>query len=843
MSSDTVQIVGDFAASDDEYSAITLIGDDDDDVDHSSMADPVAMDANDLAPLNSIHPRLNHSFRGIINPRDPRLSFLHDTPPPPPSLRGAPASNLPFSSVKPAKHRGPKRGKTHTISKRSSSRLMSTDIGHSLICECCTNRCVWFFTANELLFARTHFTGLSHYEASKWILTYMNAFYCASDYTFKLKIMDFPVCLTAFLLFHGISRGKWYAVRSTFLRGGTDFLHGNICSNRPTPQTDIIVNWINCLVYCQGDPSPNSDEIYLPMSVVKAILYEAFLDDCKEDLQISTESCPSSYLFYKIFRERFAHVKWPKFTTLGKCDICTQIAVEMKHCTTQTKRLLRKRKKHHLLQNTRDRTSLSSRVALSMRDPRIHLTLDQDYANQLQLPHQSYVPKSWLTKCHRPRLQIGGMIDHGNSCRFLFLHFGWYKHDPNLSLTHLYLHLADLRSRGLPSSIFCLQADNCYKENKNKTTFAFLSMLVTVGWFTQIEMYFLSPGHTHGDVDRMFSRFGHLRKTINCDTPEDFITTWKKLAYRNIVKAPAIKFVRFVYDWKGYFRGNYHENIQGHSRPRAFLFKKNDINGIVQFWVKESALSPSWIGRTDDNLHGWEILYDVPSGPVGIFRPVPLKQELYCDVRKTFKWLAPAARIWWDLFFEDQFFWLPDEEQPPRGNVWDIPLPVDVAPAPEFVPAPVVLNIRIPDHPPSSIDELHNGDLIAVHPPNPGDIPSDDSDDETVDLDLEENMQDIEDGSQNGPRILNRNEEAHPYWIAKVIGFTQNRTTGVRKVKVRYYKRRGNTPQDRKYVLHDSFGTCKLGSILLYGFAFTTTGLLRTVTMRRLARLLDLQNP
>ena len=783
-------------------------------------------------------PVLNFAFRGSSNPRDPRLNPddpVHVAVPPQP-LRGSPPAASPDSpsmSGSPCR-RGAKRRKTSLPSKRSAL-CEPDDIAYALTSQCCTNRCVWFFTPFEVLDARSYYTSMDHYNASNFLLALIKAFYNPSNGIVEVKLGGHPVCITAFLLYHGISRTKWYSVRSTFFAGGSDFLHGNTsCTTRPTPQTDIIVDWINALVYCQGDPSPCSNEVYLPMSIVKIVMYDTFVEDCSHDLMLSPEDIPSSYMFHKLWRDDFSHVKWPKYTKLGKCDICTKIAVEITHCDAVTKRALRLRKKHHQRQNSLDRSSLSRRTAYAIRDPTVTLCLDQDYANQLRLPHQRNVPKSWLTKCKRPRLQIGGLIDHGYPARFLFLHFAWYKHDPNLSLTHLYCHLADLRSRGQTSSTFYLQADNCYKENKNKTTFAFLTMLVMMGWFEQVEMYFLSPGHTHGEVDRMFSRFGHLRKEHNCDTPAEFMTKWYKYAYRNPTRMPELKIVQFVYNWKGYFKGHYHENIQGHSRPRAFLFKKNPSNGIVQFWAKESALADAWIGRSDDNLHGWEILFSVPTGPVGIFRPVPLHLDKYRDVRKTYDWLSPEAKIWWEHFYEDQFFWLPEETEPPRGNVWDIVLPDSAATPAVFVPAPVAFHIRMQDHPPSSMDEIVIGNLIAVIPPDPEHPPSSDED-EFTHLDLEEDM----DEGHALTRVQNLNEAAHPYWIGKVVGFSES-PSGVRKAVLRYYKRRLNTPEDRKYELHDSRGSCTLESILLHGFTLTMSGLIRSVTMNKLKRILHL---
>ncbi|KAL6040863.1 Transposase [Balamuthia mandrillaris] len=48
-----------------------------------------------------------------------------------------------------------------------------------------------------------------------------------------------------------------------------------------------------------------------------------------------------------------------------------------------------------------------------------------------------------------------------------------------------------------PNQTLYLQADNCYKENKNKYLLAFLCWLVHLKMFSKIKLCFLPPGHTH----------------------------------------------------------------------------------------------------------------------------------------------------------------------------------------------------------------------------------------------------------------------------------------------------------------------------------------------------------
>jgi len=52
-----------------------------------------------------------------------------------------------------------------------------------------------------------------------------------------------------------------------------------------------------------------------------------------------------------------------------------------------------------------------------------------------------------------------------------------------------------------------LQLDNTSKDQKNKYFLAFIAFLVASSVFDTIELMFLQPGHTHEDVDQMFSCF------------------------------------------------------------------------------------------------------------------------------------------------------------------------------------------------------------------------------------------------------------------------------------------------------------------------------------------------
>ena len=60
------------------------------------------------------------------------------------------------------------------------------------------------------------------------------------------------------------------------------------------------------------------------------------------------------------------------------------------------------------------------------------------------------------------------------------------------------------------------QMDNTYKDNKNRYVMAYCNMLVDLGVFDRVELNFLPVGHTHCDVDQLFSRIAVALRGTYC---------------------------------------------------------------------------------------------------------------------------------------------------------------------------------------------------------------------------------------------------------------------------------------------------------------------------------------
>lgn len=86
--------------------------------------------------------------------------------------------------------------------------------------------------------------------------------------------------------------------------------------------------------------------------------------------------------------------------------------------------------------------------------------------------------------------------------------YPFFKSDSNLTCTVLLNNLVSVakhRNGMLPPVLF-LQMDNCGRENKNHTVFAFIASLIKHKVFEEVYLHFLPVGHTHAKVDQRFSR-------------------------------------------------------------------------------------------------------------------------------------------------------------------------------------------------------------------------------------------------------------------------------------------------------------------------------------------------
>jgi hypothetical protein len=189
-------------------------------------------------------------------------------------------------------------------------------------------------------------------------------------------------------------------------------------------------------------------------------------------------------------------------------------------------------------------------------------------------------------------MKMVGVIVHGIGAYVFMVDKNWSA-DPNLTIEILHRVLGTIP---IESRVLYVQMDNCARENKNKDVFAYLSYLVKCGLFDRVEASFLPVGHTHEDIDQLFSVIGNYLKTHDAYTLSDFMKC-VKLSSAVIVKVVYLTVVAQIKQMM--HDQNWIEPLQGHSHIGSLLFEKNNDNVTVMY--KSNMSDDLWIGDEDSN--------------------------------------------------------------------------------------------------------------------------------------------------------------------------------------------------------------------------------------------------
>ena len=121
------------------------------------------------------------------------------------------------------------------------------------------------------------------------------------------------------------------------------------------------------------------------------------------------------------------------------------------------------------------------------------IILDGMDQSKTDMPNLRRISKS-TANLQKLRTHLVGAIVHSGLCPMGKEYFGVFdlfqwKHDSNLTMNIILIVLQLVNSRfGLPP-VLNLQLDNCWRENKNKFVFTFLSLLVEWSVFDKVHNY------------------------------------------------------------------------------------------------------------------------------------------------------------------------------------------------------------------------------------------------------------------------------------------------------------------------------------------------------------------
>ena len=197
----------------------------------------------------------------------------------------------------------------------------------------------------------------------------------------------------------------------------------------------------------------------------------------------------------------------------------------------------------------------------------------------------------------------------------------------------------------MPNTI-CVQADNA-SDNKNWTLLLFFAMLVHHGYTEEVFLSFLIVGHTHEDIDQLFSVLSRFLKRIgHVVDPQQFV---QELHAAMGTRHAVIQQIVTVFDWNKFLKPSLHTGSRlpvgiQHSHigdetfvPHSFWIHKRASDGQVVLHYKEFAADPVWLPPVTANA---DPLVTDPQGIEFVDPSSPLPDPLVrppneCELRST----------------------------------------------------------------------------------------------------------------------------------------------------------------------------------------------------------------
>lgn len=126
--------------------------------------------------------------------------------------------------------------------------------------------------------------------------------------------------------------------------------------------------------------------------------------------------------------------------------------------------------------------------------------------------------------------------------------------------------------------------DNTAKDNRNNIMWGFLASLVELNLVEEVELSFLPVGHTHEDIDAMFSRIAQQIKSRKCVTLDDLKDRISKSSAQTTV---AIQNIDRVLDVAAWILPSCCHWQDSDPPPLHFLWKK--VDDVTRVWTKMTA--------------------------------------------------------------------------------------------------------------------------------------------------------------------------------------------------------------------------------------------------------------
>lgn len=167
---------------------------------------------------------------------------------------------------------------------------------------------------------------------------------------------------------------------------------------------------------------------------------------------------------------------------------------------------------------------------------------------------------------------ITGVIAHGQDLKLCFIDQLKWPADSNITANVILTVLKYIKEQfELSPPVLYLQMDNCFRDCKKIYIFGFCAILVMAGVFKKVRLSYLMVGHTHEDVDQMFSRISSALSKHSGTT----LFRLHKVIHESFSPEPVTVDMANIWDIKSWMTPCLPRLKHLHSRHHAFRFKRS----------------------------------------------------------------------------------------------------------------------------------------------------------------------------------------------------------------------------------------------------------------------------
>ena len=456
---------------------------------------------------------------------------------------------------------------------------------------------------NKVASIRTELEGMGSTQLHRFLLSRLDVQKSLGlDSCHSLVLQSEVFCHNSCFSLLNISK---YLVKKVFqehIDGKKNFTHGNLGNMYSSTKRDKAVCFILQFARMHCENLPDRQVMRLPSYLNIKEIFHNYCESVPEVLQLKERS------FFQVFKTSFGDVARPSVglprvvfmprTSHPVCSECDQINTLQKFAKSESETMYaNQRKKSHVLNIREKYLQFCERRELAVRFPDDYLSLGMDDIDQskIKTPYTAKKTKDCAGMLKLDNHCTGVIVTSGkfkgDRCVFAYLNNNQFPQDSNKTASIVFDVLMFVKTKfgKLPRKML-VQSDNCSRDLKNQLVLAFYWVLVEYGVFEEVVVSHMPVGHTHGDVDQVFSIFASQLRKVELPTFESLLDELKKIKIDSqpILVREMVHTTDFVKHINPLI-----QQMTGHTGFHQFKIRKGE-NNLTKLFLKQDVLEKAW---------------------------------------------------------------------------------------------------------------------------------------------------------------------------------------------------------------------------------------------------------